>query len=296
MKHEDPPASLLLNSAADCVGNGESLHRREYWYRTVEDFCARNLTVEMDKLPALAGLAQREHEFRHSRYLAGLWQDDLPSALLWRSSRFTLREGIEGIPASRPTGYRAPSWSWASVNGSISYDSQRSWQSSSLDVRDRQSEFVYHDFQILDTSLNETSHEIMGSVSSGHIRVRGCLKPAIIDLANVKSQIHDEHYLIRTMNGTKAGIVYPDSVPEFEDRQIIYCLRVRDEVHHSKIEVPYGLYDDLCGNKETLESMIMGLALSPIPDEKNTYQRVGLVRFIKLSCFEGGDISELILI
>jgi len=165
-----------------------------------------------------------------------------------------------------------------------------------LDVSNRQSEFVYHNFQILDTSLNETSHEAMGSVSSGHLRVRGCLKPANIDLVNVNGQIHDEHYLILTTDGTKAGIVYPDSVAEFDDRQIIYCLRVRDEVHHTKIEVPYGLYDILYGDKETLEPMIMGLALSLLPDDKNTYQRVGLVRFMKLSCFDGGDISELILI
>ena len=44
-----------------------------------------------------------------SEYLAGLWQDNLPHELIWRISR------AESDTVRRPSKYRAPSWSWASV-------------------------------------------------------------------------------------------------------------------------------------------------------------------------------------
>ena len=87
----------------------------------------RELTKGADKLIALSGLAHSYYEREgkpgvshkdykaghRGKYGAGLWEADMPSALLWRSRS-----------AQRPSEYRAPSWSWASVDGHISYDSQ----------------------------------------------------------------------------------------------------------------------------------------------------------------------------
>lgn len=102
-----------------------------HWARLVEDFTSRNLTREMDKMPAVAGLAAKFME--HSRtkalrakYLAGLWYyrgmnhfdrhsyptSQLPMGLLWRRSAV----GYMRSPAA----YRAPSWSWAALDGQVS--------------------------------------------------------------------------------------------------------------------------------------------------------------------------------
>ena len=88
------------------------------WARIVDSYCSRNLTNSLDKLLAISGLArryQRQNE-KVDRYLAGMWESHLPYSLLWVRddawSSFYYQPQV-----SQPTSYRAPSWSWASVDG-----------------------------------------------------------------------------------------------------------------------------------------------------------------------------------
>ena len=82
------------------------------WQNTVRDYSRMKVTFEEDKLPALAGLASRFSKMKNSDvYLAGLWRTHLPLHLMWE---------LEG-PATRPTTWRAPSWSWASLDGGLRY-------------------------------------------------------------------------------------------------------------------------------------------------------------------------------
>jgi len=60
-----------------------------------------------DRLPALAGLAKALAERTGDEYLAGIWKKGLIEGLLWYGEDDLLLT---------PT-YRAPSWSWASVDG-----------------------------------------------------------------------------------------------------------------------------------------------------------------------------------
>lgn len=103
------------------------------WSDVVTEFCGRQLTKDADKLPAVAGLAVRFQNYKKSNlpkgreydYLAGLWWDgglspdqpgeaaELPTGLLWR------RAGDEYL--SKPPTYRAPSWSWAALDGPIEF-------------------------------------------------------------------------------------------------------------------------------------------------------------------------------
>ncbi|KAI8948878.1 heterokaryon incompatibility protein-domain-containing protein [Xylaria longipes] len=88
------------------------------WHRLVEMYSMRKLTLRDDKLPALSGLAayfSRQLSVKScamdlsNQYLAGLWSNDIIGELCWEC-----RGG--GI---RPAEYRAPSWSWASLDGRI---------------------------------------------------------------------------------------------------------------------------------------------------------------------------------
>ncbi|KAF2623385.1 HET-domain-containing protein, partial [Macroventuria anomochaeta] len=87
-------------------------HRRslDYWRSIVQDYSRRFLTYSNDKLPALAGIAARFSRTSSARYFAGLWDIDLLGELMWCSSRSDI---------SRPATQRAPSWSWASVDGEV---------------------------------------------------------------------------------------------------------------------------------------------------------------------------------
>lgn len=83
----------------------------EGWLQLVEDYSLRALTKSEDKLPALAGIAE-VYQGAHAQYLAGIWSDQFPAALMWHS--------LDPY-AKRHDAYRAPTWSWASLQGRISY-------------------------------------------------------------------------------------------------------------------------------------------------------------------------------
>lgn len=83
-----------------------------WWADVVHFYTSANLTFARDKLPALSGIARRIHSQKGGQYLAGLWRDErIEAQLCWRNEQ----------PRERPTTWRAPSWSWASVDGPISY-------------------------------------------------------------------------------------------------------------------------------------------------------------------------------
>ncbi|KAK3346567.1 heterokaryon incompatibility protein-domain-containing protein, partial [Lasiosphaeria hispida] len=92
-----------------------------YWYDRLAEYCGRNLTFPKDKLPALAGLARVVGDKLGSKYLAGIWEDDLLGGLTWYVNldddpSFSWKFGpLPGFPRD----YRAPSWSWASINGRV---------------------------------------------------------------------------------------------------------------------------------------------------------------------------------
>ncbi len=85
------------------------------WYAMVEDYTARGITKQTDRLPALAGLAQAVARETGGGYLAGVWKSGLLEGLVWCRSR----EAGEGLAVT--TEYVAPSWSWASVSGPVQF-------------------------------------------------------------------------------------------------------------------------------------------------------------------------------
>jgi hypothetical protein len=80
------------------------------YYMLVDNYSARQLTKASDKLPAFSGIAQHFQPVLGD-YLAGLWRDDIVRGLWWVKH-------VGGEPVSD---YRAPSWSWASVDGPVWY-------------------------------------------------------------------------------------------------------------------------------------------------------------------------------
>jgi len=82
-----------------------------FWYMMVSNYSSRRLTFPFDKLPALAGIASRIHAITKDDYLAGHWRRELERSLFWS----TVTKSQTGHPG-RVKEYRAPSWSWASVD------------------------------------------------------------------------------------------------------------------------------------------------------------------------------------
>ena len=94
-------------------------------HKIVSEYSHLALSVECDCLPAIAGLARQTETCKTGKYLAGLREDSLAEDLLWR-----VDEPLQGRSQRRPKSYRAPTWSWASVNGEVSFwaDKLRDYQ------------------------------------------------------------------------------------------------------------------------------------------------------------------------
>ncbi|KAH7310822.1 hypothetical protein B0I35DRAFT_514807 [Stachybotrys elegans] len=120
------------------------------WYRILEDYCSRDMTNSRDKLPGLSGLAFVFGEYREDAYVAGLWRADLPIGLLWSS--------YMGRRLVRPADYRAPSWSWAALDGQIDVEF---WWDGQVDVG------------IISAWAGLAGQNPYGMVTSGYIEVEG---------------------------------------------------------------------------------------------------------------------------
>ncbi|CAG9991213.1 unnamed protein product, partial [Clonostachys byssicola] len=79
------------------------------WLDVMCQYSEAKLTYASDRLPALSGIAARQHEITGDEYLAGLWKKDLVPSLLWFS-----------LDAAEMKERRAPSWTWASIDGPCS--------------------------------------------------------------------------------------------------------------------------------------------------------------------------------
>jgi hypothetical protein len=134
------------------IGNNKD-STSEKWHDTILEYSSLDLTYEKDKFPALSGIAKRMQQTRPSDiYLAGLWKSSLLKDLLWHASADLLE---------RPQQWRAPSWSWASINSPISYDMGEAvtW------------------IQVLEASCSSIGPDPYGELSAGFLRLKAPLFP-----------------------------------------------------------------------------------------------------------------------
>ena len=111
--------SYMLNFVSQRFGADVKVNWHSIWWSLVNDYSRRGLTKASDKLIAISGLVIfiRKHWSLGDvplKYMAGLWMDKLISGLLWYVDL--------GSHHARPAEYRAPSWSWASVDGIVFND------------------------------------------------------------------------------------------------------------------------------------------------------------------------------
>ncbi|CZR60751.1 uncharacterized protein PAC_10647 [Phialocephala subalpina] len=98
------------------------------WLGLVQNYSQRKLTYQQDKLIALAGLARIVAERTGDRYYAGLWAAHFLEDLCWRvypqeenSFDWKPTKGEVLGNVTKMTEYRAPSWSWASLDAPIRF-------------------------------------------------------------------------------------------------------------------------------------------------------------------------------
>ncbi|KAI0655281.1 heterokaryon incompatibility protein-domain-containing protein, partial [Cubamyces menziesii] len=128
---------------------------RQIWSKIVREYSRRSLSCPSDKLVACAALAETFAFALGSCYVAGLWDDGfIFHDLLWQVTSWS----------PRPVAYRAPSWSWASVDGEVSM---------LIDYLDPSLEALA---EVIDCRVTAQSKKFpFGPVSDGSLILRGRL-------------------------------------------------------------------------------------------------------------------------
>ncbi|KAH7073785.1 heterokaryon incompatibility protein-domain-containing protein [Paraphoma chrysanthemicola] len=123
-----PPGVLGQRHPGDMRSTENSVYVEKFqptplaaWKGTVEEYSRRKMTFGKDKLLAISGIAAEYAKLFQCEYLAGLWQFDLISELAWYVTKLDFTNATNPVlpRLPRPKVWRAPSWSWAAVDGVV---------------------------------------------------------------------------------------------------------------------------------------------------------------------------------
>ncbi|KAF2130045.1 HET-domain-containing protein [Dothidotthia symphoricarpi CBS 119687] len=131
------------------------------WHSLVETYSATHFTNPNDKLIVLSGIAKQFAALTNDIYVAGLWHAVLELELLWMTPTKT-KHSDDVFKWARPVLYRAPTWSWASIEGPVLL---YQWVPKQIL------------FEVQDVVLEHATKDVTGRVKNGWLDLRGYLKP-----------------------------------------------------------------------------------------------------------------------
>lgn len=216
------------------------------WRTMVESYTTCTLTEEQDKLIAIQGLVNIYKSLQDDDYLAGLWRKRLLSGLMW-----TTRSGLQanGEPSYRPETYRAPSWSWASVEGTIEMLPE---------IRPEEERRVEL-CRVLEAKTTPLGEDTTGQVSDGYIRLRGRLL-STEDLSFHTSPKGKVVEIARSRDGdpSKSWInCQIDDMAQWSPRNNVLLPVLQ------------------CDHRSPQSCMLKGLVLVPVEGHADKYERIG---------------------
>ena len=170
-------------------GNAKAVFLYELWCKAIAQYTSRQFTFASDKLVAIRSMATEmyaalgDDNGNDDNYIpaAGMWKGNLQKELLWYRSSGR---------AIRPLEYRAPTWSWASMdcrvsftNGSVKGQLNIS-PSSDLFAAEAAETYIGGYFKVV--ALGETKNPIL---EQNFLRVQGFVK-RLTSLSRVDDRDH----------------------------------------------------------------------------------------------------------
>lgn len=214
----------------------------EYWDGILDIYTRSSLTRPEDKLIALSGLVKEISLLLNDNYVAGLWKNRFGSQLLW--SVYKPQVANNETPSFRPDTYRAPTWSWASMDGQVVTGNRdpNNWRLLPT---------------LLDGNIIPVGADPTGQVSNGHIRAQGVLRPVTWD-CNWSGRIYQ---LLLDGVTPDYSTFWPDDIRSLPNVEV-YCFPILDRY------------------METTRT-VDGLVLVKTTDgnSNNEYKRIGSFRF-----------------
>ncbi|EXK76562.1 hypothetical protein FOQG_18701 [Fusarium oxysporum f. sp. raphani 54005] len=222
------------------------------WLRIVELYTASALTVPSDKLIACSGIAKRVAQIVQDDYVAGMWRRYLEGELLWM-----VQGNHQPGRWTRPREYRAPSWSWASIDGPITPGEPRI-QDSLITVED------YH--------LDYWTSDKTAAIRDGWLRLRGVLKKTT--LARKGSTPGGGYHWDMMLDNERVNALEDASRGNTEPRVMLDILQEDFKEENTK-----GLLFlfSMCARSKTGDGRGMYILLfKMVEGETGTFRRIGL--------------------
>ena len=218
------------------------------WYDIIAKYSECLLTKPSDKLIALSAIADRVRQNSGFMYLAGLWRETFIFDLMWRVKLFCAEP--------RPSVYRAPTWSWASVDGKIESFYQQ--------LRE-----THHEPLVRVPSIHVSAHPAdvhrTGQIRDGCITIVGKLKK-VSSIREVRDKERPVMSRIEIREGNPwIGNLYPDITLSEAQMSSMYLLPL------------IRLYS-LGQNNEPIREDWDGIVLFASPNGGEIYNRVGYFR------------------
>lgn len=190
-------AKIDLHSQDD-IRSGNAL-----WRRLIDQYAPLQLTCLNDKLPALSGLARAMKGISQENYLAGLWKDTLLFDMCWTASSPKAKQPHQAT-------WRAPSWSWASIDGPIRYETPlwngkhiKSWKEHAL---------------AREAKCTPAGPSLTGEVKDGFLALYGFLIPASVKTGAFHADCSELKSLPLKW--------FPDRAHEIEEMPVIYLVPI----------------------------------------------------------------------
>ena len=230
----DPELLKPLEYRSAITSDPDLLYRG-LWYEIVAKYSGTNLTKGEDKLVAISGIAKRIQGLLDDEYLAGLWRKNLPFQLLW-----TVEHRWPGtyLHLTRPRPYRAPSWSWASVDDVV-------WTRIADDGTILTT--------ILDAGVTPIGADSAGQIKDSFIRLNGRIYPAEVVSRPGYEKIESG---LQVNSKDLHGYCMLDTQPPLGTVNVYY-LPIRSYIDEKR-------------------SWLTGLILQPAAHRNGTYERIGV--------------------
>lgn len=205
----------------EILGHATKAEFFDKWQALLEAYTARDLRKESDKFAAISGLAKKMQQViryftgADDVYLVGLWKSNLAQDLLWqRQIEFFHTEPARG----RPREWRAPSWSWASINGPVNQNHSMS---------------LISQIELIDYECITLSDDSTGQIRSAWVTVRGRVvsgnveREAVHDSSRERDRLEGFKYRVRCVGRKEAyGFIPDEHAACFDVAEEYFCLHV----------------------------------------------------------------------
>ena len=218
-----------------------------HWPEIVERYTDTSRTKLEDKLVAISGLAREIESITNDKYCAGIWRKDIVSQVLWRLNS---PQHEINLP------FQAPSWSWASTEGTIAFQRRVSgYVTPELDIISIQSIGI------------DGKPWSFGQIEYGSLRARGVLRSAL------RSDRHGQGYKLLLTDqldeelDANEGDYYPDTAPGNLPENAL-CLPI------ARISSGASLGED----ENSVHGIVAGIVVEPSGEFAGEYRRLGFFR------------------